>query len=1068
MSETARLRTAKLAALIVRLPEAHPKVLKDLSGWNQEQLNAAIKALQQEQLIEKKAGLFFAPDQYRLAQAAAQNRGGFLFKEKEGSFFEFLSLEEDEKHEAATRVLLELHGRLRSSGREASPALLFHLFLQKLTKLIPDENDSQGKRFFIDLCIDIQPGFYARPDDLQRFLYFLQQARTMAQSLGDRRSELLLHLALGATSLQCRSQAYRPDIRKIMQQGADTVQKLGDMDIMSRVAPYMYSYNFFCGDFQRILGSASFLPVEQAPGNGVNRHIEGTRILFRSSCLAAMGKFSQAVEMLQQSTSSPFLMESDDISLLLRIHLAFLLLASGRMSEARPFIEEARRAIDKDPFDFCHTGVAGAEAYLHYLQGNIQESYAIYLQAARESTQKGTAFWPLYFAPWFLEMCVRYRREGLPALPGKEIDDVLFFQTKGVSRMIQAVAMRLSAENMLFENNGNIEACKDLCQQALAIAQSINTPGETAKLHCLMARLLLREKDRNEARKEAFKAAHARAQTQEAIPWPDELSALGVIPQSNGTLDVKATDNRLARYIKAMLAVNSAGSLDEAYNNIVRISTTELGMDKGGLFALRAGNNELQQLAWHQVNPLDQPLLNFTALQKAVASRPRVIRIQDKDKQGNARFIRACLIPFYCDDNTAYVLFHEVCGPIDETTFMDESFLESIAETLSEVLVNVRRVCAKINEYRVAVSQSGAREEMSGIIYSGPEMETVLRQAQSVAETDAPVLIMGESGVGKELVARYIHRQSKRSGAFIAVNLSSIPGELFESELFGHEKGAFTGAHRSKVGFLELAHQGTVFFDEIGDVSLRFQVKLLRVLQDKHFSRVGGRQSIKSEFRLICATNRNIKALIESGDFREDFFYRICVVPLLVPPLRSRPGDILHLTEHFLKVFARHHNRSIPNRLSVAQANMLLNYSWPGNIRELRNIVERAVILHHGGEVHFSIPTSKSEKRQQPVTLPDIPTWLNQTRPLYPTHLPTNTNTPAHPLRSDMLGPADFFQTLPSLEAVRAYYIRYVLEKTKGIVDGPHGAAEILGLSRASAYKALKKYNIIAKKIRSS
>lgn len=238
----------------------------------------------------------------------------------------------------------------------------------------------------------------------------------MVQSLGDRRSEILLHLALGATNLQCRSQAYRPDIRKIMQQGAAEVQKLGNQDIMSRVAPYMYSYNFFCGDFQRILGGAFFLPVANVHNNGVNRHIEAARILFRSSCLSAMGKFSQAVGMLQRACSVSFLRESGDISLLLRVHLAFLLLASGRMTEVQPYIEEVRKELASEPFDFCHTGIAGAEAYLRYLKGEIQESYALYRKAVEASTKKGTAFWSLYFAPWLLEMCVRYHHEGLSPL----------------------------------------------------------------------------------------------------------------------------------------------------------------------------------------------------------------------------------------------------------------------------------------------------------------------------------------------------------------------------------------------------------------------------------------------------------------------------------------------------------------------------------------------------------------------------------------------------------------------------------------------------------------------------
>jgi PAS domain S-box-containing protein len=231
------------------------------------------------------------------------------------------------------------------------------------------------------------------------------------------------------------------------------------------------------------------------------------------------------------------------------------------------------------------------------------------------------------------------------------------------------------------------------------------------------------------------------------------------------------------------------------------------------------------------------------------------------------------------------------------------------------------------------------------IVGSSPALMTMLKRVGAVAETPASVLLQGESGVGKELVAHAIHAQSPRAdGPLVKVNCASIPKELFESEFFGHVKGAFTGAHRDRVGRFQLADGGTIFLDEVSEIPLESQGKLLRVLQESEFERVGDDVTRSVDVRVIAATNRNLEQQIVDGKFREDLFYRLSVFPVDVPALRDRGDDIIRLAQHFLKKICSDFGRS-PMQLTRAQADMLLRYSWPGNVRELKNVIERAVIL---------------------------------------------------------------------------------------------------------------------------
>jgi DNA-binding NtrC family response regulator len=271
--------------------------------------------------------------------------------------------------------------------------------------------------------------------------------------------------------------------------------------------------------------------------------------------------------------------------------------------------------------------------------------------------------------------------------------------------------------------------------------------------------------------------------------------------------------------------------------------------------------------------------------------------------------------------------------------------------SLEEIKLIVRKeldVHSLREENRSLREALGRRYEFKNIIAHSARMQEVLATVDRVAPTNSTVLLGGESGVGKDLIARAIHQHSRRaSGPFVKINCTAIPENLLESELFGYEKGAFTGAVNSKPGKFELADKGTIFLDEIGDVPGTIQVKLLRVLQDRDFERLGGTKTLKVDVRVVAATNQDLRAALEEGTFREDLYYRLNVVPISLPPLRERKEDIPYLVDHFIERFAKESGKPIRGITPAAQK-LLMEFHWPGNVREVENIIERAVALSSG------------------------------------------------------------------------------------------------------------------------
>ena len=412
-----------------------------------------------------------------------------------------------------------------------------------------------------------------------------------------------------------------------------------------------------------------------------------------------------------------------------------------------------------------------------------------------------------------------------------------------------------------------------------------------------------------------------------------------------------------------------------------------------------------------------------------------------------------CIIPLVAHDRTL--------GTLDIASRSESAFTEEDVKLLTHIAKQIAIAVENALAYREisALKDKLAQEKLyleeeirsqmnfDQIVGESPAIMQVLELIQTVAPSDSTVLLLGETGTGKELLARAIHDHSRRkSRTFVKLNCAAIPTGLFESELFGHEKGAFTGAISQKLGRLELADQGTLFLDEVGDVPLEIQPKLLRALQEREFERLGSTRTKKVDVRLVAATNRDLESMIANREFRTDLYYRLNVFPIRIPPLRKRREDIPVLARYFAQKFAQQMEKRIETIPSAAMK-ALMDWDWPGNVRELANIIERAVILTRGGAL-------------------EVP--LQELRRGY---VDQSTATTAHRDRDSIARIVK--ETLDALDETKGAVDEFAnkqreqivsaLTDTKGRVGGQHGAAARLGLNRTTLLSRMKKFSISAK-----
>jgi formate hydrogenlyase transcriptional activator len=387
----------------------------------------------------------------------------------------------------------------------------------------------------------------------------------------------------------------------------------------------------------------------------------------------------------------------------------------------------------------------------------------------------------------------------------------------------------------------------------------------------------------------------------------------------------------------------------------------------------------------------------------------------------------ACCLPLVSHDRPLGTL---VVASLEHDRFpeRDGELLRHVANQIAIAVENslaFRREVERANklseEKLYLQDEIRSEHNFEEIIGESAALKRILEQLQTVAPTDSTILILGETGTGKELIARAIHHLSaRRDRTMVKVNCAAIPTGLLESELFGHEKGAFTGAIAQRVGRFELAHRGTLFLDEVGDIPLDLQPKLLRVLQEQEFERLGSPRTIKVDVRLVAATNADLAHKVTDNLFRTDLYYRLSVFPITIPPLRERREDIPLLVRYFAQKYARRMNKPI-DAIPVKAMTALTEYHWPGNVRELENLIERAVILSRGVELQIPLAELKQRSQARPISTPD---------------------------------------GFATLEHAEREHIMRALGETKWVIGGPTGAAVRLGMKRTTLQSRMRKLGI--------
>jgi formate hydrogenlyase transcriptional activator len=512
-------------------------------------------------------------------------------------------------------------------------------------------------------------------------------------------------------------------------------------------------------------------------------------------------------------------------------------------------------------------------------------------------------------------------------------------------------------------------------------------------------------------------------------------------PSSESTLSLAERYERLKVIVDISKRLSSNLDLQSLLRDIASTVRRALGTDVVAVWVLNAEETHLQMYA-----------VDFPA-SRGIASEGRLMPVEGtllgdilkrgvhevsdfgdpalKLPEGDAAIIRAEGLrfgyagPMYVRDRKlgVFSLGRKTNKPFaGEDVEMADMVAQQVAIALSNAIAykDVADLKDRLAKEKVYLEDEIRSElNFSEIVGKSAALRNVLKQIETVAPTDSTVLIYGETGTGKELIARAIHDRSKRrAGTFVKLNCAAIPTGLLESELFGHERGAFTGAISQRVGRFELANRGTIFLDEIGEIPLELQPKLLRVLQEREFERLGNSRTLRTDARLIAATNRDLEAMAAENKFRPDLYYRLNVFPVQVPALRDRPEDIPLLVRHFVEQFARQMNRDI-DTIPAETMNALTRYSWPGNIRELQNLVERAVIL--SSDNVLQVPLQDLKRRS------------------------TSAST----------------SSSQTLEETERAHILAVLEKTKWKLSGPNGAAARLGLNRSTLQFRMKKLGIV-------
>jgi transcriptional regulator with GAF, ATPase, and Fis domain/tetratricopeptide (TPR) repeat protein len=697
-----------------------------------------------------------------------------------------------------------------------------------------------------------------------------------------------------------------------------------------------------------------------------------------------------------------------------------ILIEAGRPDEADPILSGLLKRPEADLGLMVLWAAHHAMAYVQYRKGALPECRRHHFLALDYSQRLN---WFHHRGPWSLEYLHALEEAGLGHPESSfrtELDRLLSFP----DIHMRGAALRRKVQIGLRERQRCPQDLADL-DESLDLLERAGARIEAAHTKVLYARLLLDGTEAGRARKLLQEAWNLFSKINDRL-FPDDLRHLLTGRSREGFV--------VDTIVEAANSLSTARTPDALLSRVVNLAMTYTGAERGAFFGLGEGH----EIDIGAARNLDPQIVHDPAFEKnaeLVAELARngqdsVIHLRGPDTgEGRSAADPAwgMLVPVVLRDRCLGAIYLDSRHSGPQLTPRELLVLKAIGHQVAVSLDNAKayQEIASLKD-RLSEENRLYKEEKQDLVPFGQivgqskAMRDVYRKIGQVAKTDSTVLITGETGAGKELVAREIHATSDRAnGPFIPVNAAAFDPNLIASELFGHERGAFTGATAARVGRFELAHAGTLFLDDVDTLPLDVQIKILRVIQEKEFERVGGNRRIRSDFRLIASTNKDLGELMNTGRFRSDLFFRLNVFPIHVPALRHRREDIPRLAIFFLHFFSRLMEKRFQG-VSEADMNRLIHYNWPGNVRELRNVIERSVILSPNGFLripHLEEETENVAKREE-------------------------------------------FRTLAEME--RAYILE-VLEKCHWRISGNKGASRILGLKPSTLYAKMKRLGVARK-----
>ncbi len=882
-----------------------------------------------------------------------------------------------------------------------------------------DKGNDSSDVLYLEAALEYSSLVILMGVEIDQAIVIMEKAKGFAKKSGDRRTLAMLYFISGIAAFLLGKSG---SVIDEMDKGRLLVEELADPDILYRSSFYLGFYHYFRGELETAVDYLRrvTLGVDLDAGS-LSRYLYTPIVL--CSCLSYMNQFYQAIGLLEYHWLKAKELNIRPIETTMRATLGIMLVRIDRHTEALPHLNGSLSDALADRNAYGEFMARSGLAFHYFRKDRFDETREMLLQIFGDESVEERHI--QYLTPMHLEMIWGLNRLSLPSGSPLTFERYFDLIIDGGSLHNKGAAYRLRAQQWITSGRDGLSIKKDLETSEQMLTQS-GDQYELAKTRAVLAQQLLKEGDTKRARLLANQARKGLTGHGERY-FPSTLHSLfdKDIGSANGDSRSPAFQELVTNAIKdAWIPLD----VEEGFSGVIASVNRILESEKGGLFYSESGKErDLELRVLYNLSQNDIHRKGFKSQNSMIQKCFQQNRIYQTHEDHHLKAdspltgMSRLYLPLMIKGNIQGVVYFENDHDKSCFTWLGEKNLKWLAVQLGLFFELTLQVNQAMTETCFSVlKRSGgqlprAEKEM---IHSSRIMEELLIKTDRAAASESSVLITGETGVGKEMLARRLHKMSTRSERpFVVFAPGLVPENLVESELFGHEKGSFTGAEQRRLGLVELADKGTLFIDEVGEFSPIVQIKLLRVLQEKTFRRVGASQDRHSDFRLVAATNRDILQEVSSDQFREDLLYRINTVTLHVPALREREEDVVELANFFLNRFVKKY-RCHQLSLTRQHIDILKSHTWRGNVRELKNIIEQAVVMSDGSRFELNLPKTRALETVNP------------------------------------------FEELPRLDELQSSYIKFVLEKTGGRISGPGGAAEIMGIKRTTLYNRMQKLGI--------